>query len=379
MGASVRAAAMSAIRAGLTPICADRFGDVDLGRRAEAVRVDDYPSGLAAALAGQAVDGWIYTGAIENHPEFVEKMAATHVLYGVDGPGLRAVRDPLRLADVLASRAIPRPEAVSTSNGLPMDGSWLRKPLRGAGGAGISAWRGAASHETPSARLVATENPERSHYFQERIAGRPCSAVFVGAGGRATLLGFTWQLVGTQWTGAGEFAYAGSVGPIELSISLRGQLDRLGDVLAQHFPLAGLFGVDAMLSDDVVWPVEVNPRYTASVEVLERGLEIAAIGLHLDACRGQQLPSEKPRKPACCCGKAILYARRDVAVPPAFSKFAESAMSNWPWPDWADVPAAGSTIRARAPVVTVLAEGADEASVLDRLQTRIIEAERLLY
>ena len=35
------------------------------------------------------------------------------------------------------------------------------------------------------------------------------------------------------------------------------------------FGLAGWFGVDFILRDGIPWPVEINPRYTASVEIHE--------------------------------------------------------------------------------------------------------------
>ena len=44
--------------------------------------------------------------------------------------------------------------------------------------------------------------------------------------------------------------------------------------------LRGLFGVDFVLRDGIPWPVEVNPRYTASVEVLEFAAGIRALTLH---------------------------------------------------------------------------------------------------
>ena len=53
LGASTRAAAQSAIRAGLRPICADLFADLDLRDCARVLDVDDYPHGLAAAA------GWV--------------------------------------------------------------------------------------------------------------------------------------------------------------------------------------------------------------------------------------------------------------------------------------------------------------------------------
>ena len=115
-------------------------------------------------------------------------------------------------------------------------------------------------------------------YFQRFIEGPSFSAIYAAVEGRAELLGVTRQLVGT--TGS-PFAYRGSIGPISLSSRPTGMLSELGWVLASSFPLIGLFGVDFILRDDDIWPVEVNPRYTASVEVLELALGRSLLAEHL--------------------------------------------------------------------------------------------------
>ena len=51
-GASVRAAAWSAARAGYLPVAADRFGDADLSSLAQATRLDSYPDGPVALHRG---------------------------------------------------------------------------------------------------------------------------------------------------------------------------------------------------------------------------------------------------------------------------------------------------------------------------------------
>ena len=56
-------------------------------------------------------------------------------------------------------------------------------------------------------------------------------------------------------------------------------LQQLGLDLARGCGLRGLFGVDFVLSEGVPWPVEINPRYTASVEVLEYADPHAPYGL----------------------------------------------------------------------------------------------------
>src|SRR5262249_35644735 len=72
VGASVRAAAFSALRAGLHPECADLFADADLQRRCPAVRVRGrYPHAFLEWIESAPSVPWLYTGGLENHPSLV--------------------------------------------------------------------------------------------------------------------------------------------------------------------------------------------------------------------------------------------------------------------------------------------------------------------
>src|SRR5205807_295367 len=75
-GASARAAAFSALRAGLRPWCADLFADADLAARAPVRRVTGrYPADFLRHLDAAPPGPWIYTGGLENRPYLVERMA----------------------------------------------------------------------------------------------------------------------------------------------------------------------------------------------------------------------------------------------------------------------------------------------------------------
>src|SRR5438094_10464728 len=84
-GASVRAAAFSALRAGLQPWCADLFADADLQARCPATRLAGaYPEGFEALAAGDWPGPWLYTGGLENHPALVQRLAQRRPLWGND-------------------------------------------------------------------------------------------------------------------------------------------------------------------------------------------------------------------------------------------------------------------------------------------------------
>src|SRR5437016_4654594 len=110
IGASTRAAAMSARRAGWTPWCADLFADADLERIATVhkIRPEDYPGGILTALKGAPPCPVIYTGGMENRPRLIAKI--DRPLWGNTPDVLRAVRKPERWTECLRARGVACPE-----------------------------------------------------------------------------------------------------------------------------------------------------------------------------------------------------------------------------------------------------------------------------
>ena len=95
------------------------------------------------------------------------------------------------------------PAIRASPDGLPRDGSWLVKTGRGASGSGVAVLVDAA---------VGADT-----FFQQRVSGVPCSAVFAATGGKSELLGIVRQLVGETWLHARAFQYCGAIGPWPVS------------------------------------------------------------------------------------------------------------------------------------------------------------------
>ncbi|MCA9099411.1 MAG: hypothetical protein KDA36_13535, partial [Planctomycetaceae bacterium] len=127
LGASTRAAAWSAWRAGYQPVCVDLFLDLDLRAVAEVHPLDSYPAGFPAAVADLPPTPWIYTGGLENFPEIVAEIAAIHPLYGNGPEVLRLVRDPFWLDQFHRQHAFPRLRLSQGNAPPPTDGTWLLK------------------------------------------------------------------------------------------------------------------------------------------------------------------------------------------------------------------------------------------------------------
>ncbi|HUY89918.1 MAG TPA: ATP-grasp domain-containing protein [Pirellulales bacterium] len=369
LGASARAAAFSALRAGYRPVCGDWFADDDLQAVCPVKQIERYPAELAEVAAAAPAGAWLYTGGLENYPSLVDRVSRTRPLLGVAGRALRRVRDPLLVARTLRRAGLAAPECRETSARLPTDGSWLLKGRRSSGGGEVLAWRGGQAFQA-----------KRGWYFQQRIEGVSQAAVFVAAGGEARLAGVTEQLLAPSQNplplGEGDvdaFRYAGSMGPLSLSARLRERFEQIGNVLAREFDLAGLFGVDCIVAGEDVRPVEVNPRYTASVEVLEWATGMRAIAMHVAACREKTLPRAIPTPaPEAWFGKRVVYFRPapgidGVKITAELAAEWQQCNTNSTWPVVADLPGAGAKLAAGQPVFTLFASAADRQTLCQKL------------
>jgi predicted ATP-grasp superfamily ATP-dependent carboligase len=247
------------------------------------------------------------------------------------------------------------------------------KTYRGASGSGVRMWK------VESGVAGVGESELERYCYQKRVEGIPCAAVFVAREGRAQLLGVTRQLIGEPWLRSHGFQYSGSIGPWPISAATRETLEQLGNVLSEQFELVGLFGVDFILDGENVWPIEVNPRYTASVEIVERCTGVSAIAAHVAACGGTAGSRAPVRREAPCHGKAILFATRDLAISQAFADFSLVKSLQTPWPSLGDVSVAGTPVESGRPILTVFASGANVVEVESRLREQVDELEKKLY
>lgn len=342
-GVTTRALAVSAARAGWNVTAVDAFGDLDLLACARVVALRREEGGFdpaAAAAAARAIraDIAVYTSNFENHPSAVAALAAGRRLIGNPPPVLQRVRDPLGLMLALRREGFATP-ATRARPPRPDTGGprrWLLKPRRSGGGHGTSAWH-------------LGQSVGRHQYLQERLTGAAGSVVFLADGRDALVLALSRQLVGRRAFGASEFRYCGSLmgsGLFDGEAALLRSARRLADAVTRQFGLVGLNGIDFIARAGVPWAIEVNPRYSASMELLERGSGTSLFSLHLDACLGR-LPEAAPRPARGVLGKAIVFARRDVR-----------AGETRPWLDdgaIADVPHPGERIARGRPICTVFA------------------------
>lgn len=375
VGGSTRAAAWSVMRAGWTPICADLFADLDTRQIAEIIHVWDFPNSLPEDVANVRADGWFYTGGLENHPGIIERMmrpdASYGSLWGTPPAALRLVRDPFWLTETLRAAGLPALDVHPESSPPPADGTWLQKPLASVGGRAIRVW-----NQTATSRDFG-----EPHCFQHRAAGDSCSAMFRAQDGQVEWLGATQQLINLEASRAAiPFAYCGSLGPIDqpgglvsLSREPRNTLTRIARTLARASGLHGLFGIDFIFDRDRLWVTELNPRYTASIEILELARRQSLLAAVIDGGSKRSIDSlvengTRAERPAEFVAKAILYADQSLIAPDLTHLL--HCESPWQVPSLADVPAPGTVIEAGWPICTVFANDRSPQQCLSTLKAR---------
>lgn len=287
VGASARAAAHALAREGWELQALDLFGDQDLqevcrGSIALAgLSQPDVARGLEILMhASGAPNVWFPVGGLENEvdswawldqqiPGFPGLSGGSNKLHQ-----LRSVSQWKAWSEEAAA-GFPeiRFEPPSTS---PHE--WLYKSTRTSGGLGV---RQIAEGEN----WDKVESSEGG-YWQRKVKGVDCSALAVCHQGQAHWIGATKQLCGIAEFQAPPFLYSGSIGPIELG-EHESTARKLLEVIARSTNWTGLLGIDFRIDSDSFWLFEVNPRYPAGAEVLERSAGQSVIGYLLRLCLGE--------------------------------------------------------------------------------------------
>lgn len=353
-GLTTRAAAESALNGGRDIVTLDYFGDRDQRALVENASLRrDYGlgysvEGLAEVGQGIRADALVYTSSLENHPQTVADLSQGRELLG-NGPAvLRQVRDWRIVRAFCKEVGIPFAETllVGEETRARDSGRYLRKPVRSGGGRGIEVWDGG--------------HLDDEHLLQVEVDGLPASAAFVADGSRSLMIGMTEQLIGRRALGASGFTWCGNILPVDLPDEERCILwDRMAGMAGQlthRFGLVGVNGLDVIISrdeqgDPLPILIEVNPRYTASMELMERARNCSILSLHIEAVRNG-VPAELSLRPMSnqvgFYGKAIVYARSAVVIPET---------SGWTERGRRDVPYSGEHIEAGHPVCTVFSDG----------------------
>ncbi|TWU48335.1 hypothetical protein [Rubripirellula reticaptiva] len=367
VGASVRAAAQSASAGGYRVVGIDQFGDRDAVAACDEFALLDDVDRVAELLSRYAETPLIQVGGLSGiqdwlgtHPvarprlspsiEIQEQLADPNVLRKLANESGFSFPQTLE-ANPLALEAVDDPP-----KGAIPTGRWLYKPRSGSGGIGIQ-W-------------LDRPRPEKDGWIQRWVAGRSFGATLLVRPGLSQLLGVcrsTFHRISAADESVYPFVYGGSFGPIACDPvacnpvacnpvacdpGLADRLISLGHSIRDASGLAGLCNVDFLVDrNQTPWLIEINPRWSGSSELVERGREIPSL-LALAINQKKLFQTDSPHRDAVL--KKVVFAsvgfrfRLEPVVdglPPAVQI--------------ADIPAEGTEILAGWPVCSLIGNPSD--------------------
>ena len=383
VGISVRAMAESAVRGGTPVIALDAFGDRDLKDMAEtrSLRRDFQtaysPAALYKASRKLSFDAIAYTSNLENYPEILARFEKHHRIIGNSPQVVASVRNWSILFEKLRCAGFPVPENVFSGEPRPVDSKrkWLLKPLLSGGGHGINFY----NPQTQPLRGGENLFNVPGFMLQEYIPGQPCSAAFVANGKDCVVLGIAEQLIGLSAFGARDFRYCGNLLPVREALDpdarkrILASVRQLAQFLTREYRLTGVNGIDFILRDGRVYLTEVNPRYSASMELIEIAYGLSIFRMHLESVLDGRLPEfelEAALSREEVYGKGYLYAEKDIAVPDTLG---------WSEKGIRDIPEPGEKIRKDGPVCTLLTERPAHEETLAEMVRLAVGLKKELY
>lgn len=365
LGLSTRAIAESAVQCGQNIITLDYFGDQDQKALVENYSLArDFQQPFSAEnllIASESLDfdSVVYTANLENHPEVLEMLSRRAFILGNGPEVLCNVRDWKVLREFCRNHSICHPPTLlaGEEKQATSEFQWLSKPSFGGGGRGIHPWSGSKVKD--------------SCVLQARVDGLSASAAFVADGTKGIVIGLTRQFIGQSEFGAAGYTWCGNILPLPLELDQNlyviEEVEKMVTLLVRHFSLKGLGGIDFVISrrpDNKPLPflIEINPRYTASMELIEWAYGLNIYSLHLNAIKGF-LPEFSLSKALTdnYYGKGIVFAPKSVRI---------QKTDGWAELGRHDIPFPGDKIGQGKPVCSVLASGETHKKCMTNLFTK---------
>lgn len=366
IAASCRSIARSITEAGYKCRGLDLFADWDTARLCEVDAVSDWKMAFREAAQYSPKMQIVWGSGVDNAVLDPQHALPEDRCCAIAGSSLVRCRDPFFVASCLHQAGFP---ALALTRQRPTGGRWIQKPFRSGGGEGV---RLCLSGDNSCVRTNEGA-PPLPVYYQKFKLGSVYGATFIADSKQCALMGVCRQFHRTHrdW----HFLYSGSAGPVKLKEALISKIQRLGDVVAESCGLLGWFGIDFVVNQDHPWLIEINPRYTASMEILERVSGRSFFDQHRSAFQG----GAPGQTSALVVGDGSILGKQYV-----FWQEKEPLRITAPLQQWlidfghpkgfvTDIPQVETLIGPQEPVCTVWASAADCESVEQRLRKSELE------
>lgn len=372
VGASVRAAIESATKAGYCVNAFDLFADqdsvaaVEQSPGSQLMKVENFES-PEIVRATKYCDVAVLLGGVETRIELVRRIGNKIRIAGTTPDCLERLHREKDVFEFLHLSNITSPSVKTKLGQNDPPELWLRKQNGSASGNGV---RNVTDEDLGSEQV--------GSYFQQVIKGANWSATFVSIGSKDStgrngnrstfMLSHSMQLVGDARLGCGEFCYCGSIESNQLPKEQRQLMHACASAIASEFGIKGIWGIDFVTTATQVFPVDINCRMTASLEIVEprfRGKGFSGmVDLQLQSCADDtcvaDFERDLPAQDGLLRGKLILFNRFTEPIYLSSEQLHRLTQLQTANLRIADIPNANEVIAAHHPMVTIKSSGEDE-------------------
>jgi predicted ATP-grasp superfamily ATP-dependent carboligase len=338
-GFATRHVAQSAFRANYQVYAVDHFCDQDLTwYTKDCIRFDELeeiPSAIEEICGRHQFDLVVMTSGAEDLPTDLP-------VCGTLKEKVRRFLDKLEMQHFFEDLGVP-------VAGLAKDGEYpaMIKPCRGAGG-----WRNAIVHSEQETAEWKDLYPNIQYLTQRLVQGVPSSVCCVADGIRARAIATNEQLL--RGEGGSLFGFCGSA------------MIAIAEMIAAASGCSGTVGIDFVAGKEP-YVIEINPRFQATVDTVEKAMGCNMFQLHADACQGV-LPDMRPG-PKKYAARRILFAEKDVRIR-ANLKNLYPIVADIPWPD--------TFFEEEQAITSVYGWGESKEAALTRLDKNITAVQQYL-
>lgn len=336
VGLDLVALAKSAKTLGFKVYAADFFGDYDLAKACDAYRailrqepekscgkIEDqfnpkhFVGLVRELLKEKLLDAMLLSSGLDDSFEVLDELDELVPILGNKPETFRRVRDKHRFFRELERLNLAYPNTAIVES---LEDAWkaakdigypvVVKPLSGFAGANI---RKAENPKELKEEFKICSKIDGEAIIQKYIEGIHASISFLSSKNGVKILSINEQLLGLRELGQLEpFGFCGNIVPLMVSADIFQKCLELTEKIALHFGLLGSNGIDFVLSKDgIPYVIEVNPRFQATFECVERVLGINLVEAHINACLNNYLPDIRLEDGKHCV-RLILYARNRV-------------------------------------------------------------------
>lgn len=204
-----------------------------------------------------------------------------------------------------------------TNDATQANQRWLWKKQRSAGGLGVKFID--AEKLTDLSFLRANFSSE-SGVLQEYVTGKSIGVSFLSSHHGTVILGVA-ESIPLQPHIWSDFIYRGSIAPVGIPPWVKSLLQEFASCVSSSTGWCGLWQADFLLSESELYLIEINPRWTASMELIAYGYDLPLVTWHANSIqlmasdwnRIQLKMGDVHPKPL-MLRKEILYAEKDTTV-----------------------------------------------------------------